>query len=237
MANTFRVDEYRPTKVLTIAVTCVFALQILCFVLYICFAFGHMLKPDFSIDGAEGKSVSVWLLLVGLVGALEILLTLATIVVFLIWEHRSFSNLSPLQAKNLEFSPGWAVGWWFIPFANLVKPYQAMKELWRESDPDYDEDIGFLSSNYGVPVFFGFWWACWLISNVISRIADKAFYADLTNGVAFLLILSSVLSIAAAGLLIIIVRDIYDRQEKRYKRIGARVNDVPPPPPTFGAQE
>ncbi|MGQ0542804.1 MAG: DUF4328 domain-containing protein [Blastocatellia bacterium] len=164
------------------------------------------------------------------------MLKIATIVVFLIWEHRSFSNLSSLKARNLEFSPGWAVGWWFIPFANLIKPYQAMKELWRESDPDYDENLGFLSSNLGVPTFFGFWWALWIISNIAGRIAERASDepgGGVSSAFPFIFLVASVLSIAAAGLLILVVRDINERQEERFKRLGIEINDVPPPP-TFG---
>ena len=28
----------------------------------------------------------------------------------------------------MTISAGWAIGWFFVPFANLVMPYQAMKE-------------------------------------------------------------------------------------------------------------
>jgi Domain of unknown function (DUF4328) len=31
-------------------------------------------------------------------------------IVFLMWIHRAYSNLPALGARNLETSPGWAVG-------------------------------------------------------------------------------------------------------------------------------
>src|SRR4029077_9871820 len=38
-----------------------------------------------------------------------------TSVMFLIWFRRLYSNLAALGAQELRSTPGWAVGWWFIP--------------------------------------------------------------------------------------------------------------------------
>lgn len=38
------------------------------------------------------------------------------------------------MSDEMFISPGWAVGWYFVPFANLFKPLQAMKEIWLESN-------------------------------------------------------------------------------------------------------
>jgi hypothetical protein len=36
----------------------------------------------------------------------------------------------------MRFTPGWAVGWSFVPFMNVFRPYQAMQEIWKIcSDP------------------------------------------------------------------------------------------------------
>src|SRR5439155_1843984 len=60
---------------------------------------------------------------------------LAAAVAWLRWQHRAHENLRALGVSGLAYTPGWAVGWWFIPFANLVLPYLVMVELWRASDP------------------------------------------------------------------------------------------------------
>jgi Domain of unknown function (DUF4328) len=49
------------------------------------------------------------------------------------WMHRAYRNLPALRAQALRWSPGWAAGGWFIPFANLVIPFQVMRELWHHS--------------------------------------------------------------------------------------------------------
>ncbi len=61
---------------------------------------------------------------------------LVTGMVWLVWQHRSQANLHAVPVRELEYTPGWAVGWWLIPFANLVKPFQTVRELWKASGGD-----------------------------------------------------------------------------------------------------
>ena len=42
------------------------------------------------------------------------LLVLAA-VAWLVWQHRRQRNLVRLGARQLRFTPRWAVGWWFVP--------------------------------------------------------------------------------------------------------------------------
>ncbi|KAF0092921.1 MAG: hypothetical protein E1N59_3319 [Puniceicoccaceae bacterium 5H] len=52
---------------------------------------------------------------------------------FLLWVYRAQLNLRFLGARDRDFSPGWAVGWFFIPLANLVKPFEMMTQLAERS--------------------------------------------------------------------------------------------------------
>ena len=61
------------------------------------------------------------------------LVSQATVVVWLVWQHHATANLWSRGLPGLRFTPGWVVGWWFVPFANLVLPYLAMRELDRRS--------------------------------------------------------------------------------------------------------
>ena len=230
MANTFRNEIYRSSKTLSHLAMAFLGSLIFCYILYIFFSFGQIFFPDSVMDLGDGESMSVALGLIGLVAILAVPLYICTVIFFLIWEYRAFNNLSALKAGNLEFSPGWAVGWWFIPFANLVKPFQAMRELWNESDPDFDADLGFLSSSVSAPTIMGFWWAFWLISNFTDRIAGK-----MTESEYFpvAMIISSIFGILAAGLLIKIIIDITRRQELRFQKLNGSDMFSPPPPPSF----
>src|ERR1044072_835531 len=102
--------------------------------------------------------MSIWAMLLGLLVFVLLPVYILTVIFFLIWLNRSYKNLTPLGAQHLEFSSGWAVGYWFIPFVNLLKPFQVVREVWNQSDPDADPQLNFLTST-GTPALLGFWWA------------------------------------------------------------------------------
>lgn len=81
---------------------------------------------------------------------------------FLMWTHRANANAAVLTGRALEISPGWSVGWYFIPFANLVKPYHAMKEIWVASSRNHDS-TGLVS----------LWWGLWIFSGILSQISFR----------------------------------------------------------------
>ena len=58
-----------------------------------------------------------------------------TAVTFLMWIFRASRNLRPLGTQNQRYSPEGAVGWWFVPVANLLIPYKVVKELSVGSHP------------------------------------------------------------------------------------------------------
>lgn len=200
---------------------------------------GQLASPELIMDldgGPEGTSI--WLMLQGLVILLRLPFYLATVVLFLVWLYRAHSNLYALMPTHLEFSSGWTVGWWFIPFANLVKPFQAVREVWWESDPDVPaEGPTFLTASlHSAPTYMVFWWFAWLTSNIASNIAGRVYDPDrldtvVTSGIAFLI--AGILSVIAAVLAIKVVRDITSRQEMRAIAVGRRVSGAPPPPPVF----
>jgi hypothetical protein len=53
-------------------------------------------------------------------------------VAFFIWLYRACANCRRC-APELQFTPGWAVGCFFVPVLNLYLPYQAMQEVWKVS--------------------------------------------------------------------------------------------------------
>jgi hypothetical protein len=98
-----------------------------------------------------------------IIGGVHFVVIVASIVIFCIWIYRANYNARQLGAADMRFSPGWAVGWYFIPIANLWKPYQAMKEIWKASaDPAHwqDQPRGSI-----LPV----WWTFFLLSNIMSN--------------------------------------------------------------------
>lgn len=232
-------DTYRPLK--TLSVLAIIGLAGICLfsILQILLSFGEIMSPESTID-IEGDLTSVWLTLMGIVTILRFPVFIFTVVVFLIWLNRGFKNLSPLNASSFETTPGWAVGYWFIPILNLFKPYQTMRELWVESDPEFDPDLSFAPSDYSAPAFMGFWWATWIIFNITSNVSNRLIDDKDTNlsaGFLGIFLMSSIAELLAGILAIMMVRKITQRQDQRSKRIESLNGDfqLPPAPPTFGA--
>ena len=100
------------------------------------------------------------------IGIIYLLGYIATIIAFLFWIHRASKNLEPLGVEYQEFSPGWAIGWWFIPIMSLFRPYQVMKEIWAESHPRQEFD--------SVSPLLGPWWVMFLVSGWVGNIGFKA---------------------------------------------------------------
>ncbi|HHL31367.1 MAG TPA: DUF4328 domain-containing protein, partial [Oceanospirillales bacterium] len=69
----------------------------------------------------------------GLVAIFYLIIFLISAIIILNWLYKANQNAHQLGAKNMQFTPGWSIGWYFVPLASLFKPYQAMKELWQTS--------------------------------------------------------------------------------------------------------
>lgn len=167
-----------------------------------------------------------------LVALLHIVVFLITVVLFLMWLHRAYRNLPALGAQPLETTPGWAVAYFFIPFANLIKPFHVVREIWNKSDPQAEMHEGYGDYSLGTPALVGWWWAFWIIANVAGRIADRVAGDSETIGAlltaARLGIFADALLVVAAVLALMVVKKIDERQEARAKLMSMR---MPPSPP------
>jgi hypothetical protein len=64
-----------------------------------------------------------------MIASLQGLTYLATVTGFLVWFHRAYTNLHSLGMEPLRLRAGWAVGGWFVPILNLVRPKQIMSDI------------------------------------------------------------------------------------------------------------
>jgi hypothetical protein len=142
------------------------------------------------------------------VAILQVLFFYAIAVPFLIWFRRAHKNLPSLGRRGLVFSPGWAVGFFFVPFLNLVRPFQAMREIWYGSDPgrldlDLDPEGAGGHDRLGTPPLVGWWWALFILSNVASNMSASFYSIALRAEASAELLLAASILTAAADLLLI----------------------------------
>ena len=62
-----------------------------------------------------------------------VMIFLVLVPLFGIWIIRANKNVRSLGAEHLSISPGWALGYFFVPIVNLFKPLKAMNELFLAS--------------------------------------------------------------------------------------------------------
>jgi hypothetical protein len=76
--------------------------------------------------------------------------------------HRANKNARALAGDGalLEYTPGWTVGWFFVPLLNLWKPYRAVQEMFTVSQPH----------GTGTLVV---WWGSWIAMNVAGRVSQQ----------------------------------------------------------------
>lgn len=196
------------------------------------FYFIHYVAPETVITDDTADPITIIIALMeGGLALFSIAIYIATIVFFLMWIYRANENL-PAFGTSSSYSSGWAVGSWFIPFASLVIPYRATRELWNKSVPN----TGTMFSDLSPPAFFPIWWTFWLLSNFASNAYLRlSFNEQLSPEIDSMLgALTSILSIVAALFAMKVVAEIDKQQTESASLIGQQgISSGPPPPDVF----
>jgi hypothetical protein len=175
-----------------------------------------------------------------MIGIGQIAVYAATVVLFLFWIHRAHKNLAALGASDLKYTPGWAVGWWFIPFLNLVRPFQVVGEIWRAGGPSSTDELSWKNAP-GSPLL-GVWWFFWLVANfagqISFRLASRAETIDSILTADYAILAADASSVVAAVLCLLVVKEITRRQDEKHKvattlgfKFAVDSNGAPPPLP------
>ena len=128
---------------------------------------------------------------------------LISVIASLIFLRRSNANLHASNVQGMEYTPGWAVGCWFIPILHLFRPYQITKEIWERSVGSTEEEESSLLAT---------WWAFWIIGNIFSRIETRTASMDIGAWALPLSLTSSLFGLGAGVCFVLIVRGITQRQ-------------------------
>jgi len=152
------------------------------------------------------------------IGWLRFLLLVAASIPWLGWFRLSYRNLPYLGVTEHGFKPGWAIGSWFVPFLNFVKPKQMADDIWRTSDPMLPVQAEPLWRGKSVHALLHWWWAAWIVSFVLGWQVggdQESASIDQLQTESNVRTAAHVVGIAAGILAIQVVRRMTARQEAR----------------------
>ncbi len=96
----------------------------------------------------DGQQLTAMRMVEGGLLGIENLVTLVAMITFLVWIHGVFVAIRA-SGRTTSWSPGWAVGGWFIPLANAVLPWLTVRDALK---------------SLGKPTALaGVWWIAWLL--------------------------------------------------------------------------
>lgn len=165
----------------------------------------------------------------GVLGLVQMVVYIVSVVVFLKWFRRAYGNLHRVGIKHVKHSEATAVWSWFVPILVLFKPVQIMSEIWTKTQ----EKIKELDSSYYFKrggLIIGLWWGLFIISNVVGRYVLKSVFKDetieeLIEGSRAVL-LSDFIQIPEALMVILIVRQLSQMESKladEVRRSGGKI--------------
>lgn len=160
----------------------------------------------------------------GIVGIIYFMVFIIAGILILRWIHRANYNARQLGAENMRFTPGWSIGYYFIPVLSLWKPYRAMDEIWKASKNPSDWE----SQEAGgiLPI----WWTLWLISNFLGQaIFRLSMHAEEIQELINLNIItqiSDILDIPLALVLLAIVNKISYMQKNQLSGASSQIQPV-----------
>ena len=162
----------------------------------------------------EGENANVLMTLVaGAIGLGVGVMSLAAIVFFFIWIHGAATNVRAFGNNGLQISPGWCIGWWFIPFASMIMPYKAVSEIWRASDAEARQISVIEWSSRPTGGIVKIWWATYLISGLTTGAIAVAAMGGKPSPLA-LTVVDQILSLAAVVSVLLVLRGIDRRQDE-----------------------
>jgi hypothetical protein len=104
--------------------------------------------------------------------AVQLLTTLAGLILFLIWFYRANANVRAMGADGLMGSPGLSVAWFFIPILWFFMPFVVMRDTWKASASPRDWQ------GQSTDPLLGFWWAFMLMAGIAGSISFRLWLMD-----------------------------------------------------------
>jgi hypothetical protein len=161
--------------------------------------------------------------------AVGVLAWLTGAIAIMVWLHRALANVEMLPEVSRRWSPGWAIGAWFIPIANLVLPALVLNSAARASVPTRGARA--LTTTLVLA-----WWLGFAGSSVLNGVATRGDVEVTTFWTLYGLAVA--VRVVSAVALVAVLAQVTWHQERRFAASAQQWDpDLRPPipsrPPTF----
>jgi hypothetical protein len=133
-------------------------------------------------------------------------------VLFIRWFRVVYENTATISGAETAHKPSWTLWGFVVPFLNLIRPQQLMREAWTACENAWAHDpshaIGLLRPTDPVNLWWGFFLATNIVSNAAGRLAWDATSAADTLNATWILMVADVLDLAAAFVAIKLVNEM-----------------------------
>jgi TRAP-type C4-dicarboxylate transport system permease small subunit len=115
-----------------------------------------------DLSGGQGQAIELSLMTMGYSAYAQVAAFIVIAILFLRLLYKVAKQAKSFATPFTYVSPGWAVGYWFIPIMNLYRPFQVVKALFAACAQETGGDAKPAAGEQ----LLGAWWALFLVSNM-----------------------------------------------------------------------
>jgi hypothetical protein len=144
-----------------------------------------------------------------IVAGAQLLVLVVAAVFFLRWFRRAYANVPAISSIQPRWTPGWAVGYWFVPIYSWIRPKQIANEIWKSSGPEATGGHHLVDA----------WWGAWILSGFLTLVGYNLSQNAQTVGdfktFTSVYLVADLASIAAGVLALQVVKRTTERQQEQ----------------------
>jgi heme/copper-type cytochrome/quinol oxidase subunit 2 len=155
---------------------------------------------DADLTDMQRTASSSGLLTMVYSGYAQLAVFVVVAILFLRLLYKAAQRAKGFAVPFSHVSPGWAVGYWFIPIMNLYRPFQVVKALFASCA----QEAGPTAKPAAGEQLLSAWWAMFLLSGIVERMLASSntdfdtrpgitSYAEYSIGCNLLLIVATLL--------------------------------------------
>lgn len=178
----------------------------------------HPANAGFSMDF---QGLMFWANMVDYAIVAHVVFVVLSFIPFFMWLYRAYYNFEAIKLRGLATTSGWAVGYWFIPFANLYYMPTVLNEIWRVTNHLYQGNDNKKTVEYigGTPLG-AIWMACRILATIMSYMGlvrlNPTNIMDKLNSAVYIEVISNLLTLTSGIIIFTIVWQVSKKQNSIY---------------------